>query len=148
MVEEEGRFGFAVGALIENPLGEVLLIKRSPDNPPANIWDVVGGGVEQFENPFDALTREIREETGIEEFEIIKALDVFHEYASSESNDLIVMTFWCKIVTDVTIALSHKHNEYCWVKPKKALEISTHRDVKSTIARFIAEKQKLGYKIE
>lgn len=148
MDDSEGRFGFAVGALLENPKGKILLIKRSPDNPPANIWDVVGGGVEQFENPFDTLSREIREETGIEEFEVIRALDVFHEYERGDSLDLIGMTFWCKISNDVSITLSHEHCEYCWVSPKKALEISTHRDVTSTIVRFIEEKQRLDYTLK
>ena len=148
MDDSIGRYGFAVGALIENPKGEVLLIKRSPDNPPANIWDVVGGGVEQFENPYDALTREVQEETGIEDFEIIRALDVFHEFNQNETLNLIGMTFWCKVTAEVSIILSHEHCEYRWVSPKKALELSTHKDVTSTIRRFIEEKEKLGYIIE
>jgi len=76
--EEVGQFNFCVAAILENPEGEILLIKRAPDNPPVNVWDVVGGAVEQFEDPFDGLKREIEEETGITDFEIVKALDVFH----------------------------------------------------------------------
>ncbi len=146
MDNEEGRFNFAIGAIIENSEGEILLIKRSPDNSPGNIWDVVGGGIQQFENPFDALTREIREETGIEEFEIIKMLGVFHNYEIDGFQERIWVTYWCK-TNESSVRLSHEHVEYCWAKPEKALEISSHKDITINIIRFIEEKQKLGYSI-
>lgn len=41
--EEVGQFTFCVAAILENTKGEILLIKRAPDNPPENVWDVVGG---------------------------------------------------------------------------------------------------------
>ena len=54
---------------------------------------------------------------------------------------------WCK-THELSVSLSNEHTEYCWVKPLKVLDISTHKDITINIVRFIEEKQKLGYKIE
>ncbi len=147
MNENIGRFTFCVGAIIENQDKEILLIKRSPGNFPENIWDVVGGRVEQFEDPFDGLSREIKEETGIENFEIMKAIDVFHLYQKDKKYDMIGVNFWCKTTTKQVI-LSREHTEYRWLKPFAALEIVEHHIVKQIIEQFIREKKRLGLNVE
>lgn len=143
MIEDEGRFTFCVAAIIENQDNKILLLKRAPNNFPENIWDVVGGRVEQFENPFDGLEREIIEETGIKDFEIMKAIDVFHWFQEDKKFDMIGFTFWCKTNKNEVI-LSNEHVEYKWLNPEEALEISTHHIVTSNIQMFIKEKKRLG----
>ena len=61
------RFRLAVGAVIENNNGEILLIKRSDYGAYPGIWDIAGGGKNQFEDPYDALFREIKEASAVEE---------------------------------------------------------------------------------
>ncbi|MHA1171424.1 MAG: NUDIX domain-containing protein [Candidatus Heimdallarchaeota archaeon] len=139
MSEEVGQFNFCVAAILENPEGEILLIKRAPDNPPVNVWDVVGGAVEQFEDPFDGLKREIEEETGITDFEIVKALDVFHGLREKPKLDMIGLTFWCKTKTR-EVVLSDEHVEFKWLKPDNALKISNHQIVTSNLEQYIKEK--------
>ncbi|GLC30184.1 NUDIX hydrolase [Clostridium omnivorum] len=51
----------AVGGLIENEEGQILMIK-SPDRG----WEIPGGQVEAGETLTDALKREVKEETGID----------------------------------------------------------------------------------
>jgi ADP-ribose pyrophosphatase YjhB (NUDIX family) len=51
----------AVGGLIENDEGKVLMVK-SPDRG----WEIPGGQVEKGETLTEALRREIKEETGID----------------------------------------------------------------------------------
>ena len=143
MKDVEGRFTFCVAAIIENQDNEILLLKRAPDNIPADIWDVVGGGVEQFEDPFDGLNREIIEETGIKDFDIIKAIDVFHWFQEDGSFNMIGMTFWCK-TKSVDIKLSHEHSEFVWKLPVKALELAEHPTVISSITNYIKERKRLN----
>ncbi|MHA1186982.1 MAG: NUDIX domain-containing protein, partial [Candidatus Heimdallarchaeota archaeon] len=69
-----------VAGLIENPLGDVLLIKRNNKGTSPNCWEDAGGKLHQSEKPEDGLKREISEETGIFDIEIIKPLTVFHNY--------------------------------------------------------------------
>lgn len=51
-------------ALVERD-GRVLLGRRRFD-PAAGLWDIPGGFVDEHEHPFQALERELLEETGLE----------------------------------------------------------------------------------
>jgi 8-oxo-dGTP diphosphatase len=53
-----------VGAIITDAAGRLLLIKRGHE-PGKGLWSVPGGRVEPGETDEQALTREIREETGL-----------------------------------------------------------------------------------
>lgn len=140
MVEKEGRFTFCVAAIIENSKNEILIVKRSPGNSPENIWDVVGGRVEQFEGPINALYREVEEETGITDFEILKMVDVFWWYKNDHYDEMIGVTFWCKTNT-LEVKLSKEHQEFKWIQPKSALELSEHPLVTNTIKKFIEVRE-------
>ncbi|MBN1329578.1 MAG: NUDIX domain-containing protein [Candidatus Heimdallarchaeota archaeon] len=148
MSENHGHFIFSIAAIMENPSGEILLLKRSANNSPGNIWDIVGGGVKRFEDPFDALTREILEETGIIDYDIMKAIDVFSNLPTlNKFPGMIGITFWCK--TDCKeINLSYEHSDFKWVKPLKALTIVEHPTVKHNLECFICEKLRLGLTVK
>lgn len=142
MTEKIGRFTFCVAAIIEKEDGKILMVKRSPDNFPPNIWDIIGGRKEQFENPFTALTREIAEETGITEFEIVKTISDFYWFQTEKIRDMIGIAFWCK-TKQTEIKLSEEHIEYRWVGPSVALEMASHQIVVRCIKKFIEEKKRI-----
>jgi len=52
----------AVDGIVENERNEILLVK----NRDKEVWTIPGGQVEIGENLIDALTREIKEESGID----------------------------------------------------------------------------------
>lgn len=54
----------AVGAVVWNAAGEVLLIRRAKP-PRQGAWSIPGGKVEWGESLHEALAREVREETGL-----------------------------------------------------------------------------------
>ena len=54
-----------MGAIIKDPRGRLLLIKRG-HAPQAGRWSLPGGRVEPGESDQQAVIREIREETGLE----------------------------------------------------------------------------------
>jgi 8-oxo-dGTP pyrophosphatase MutT (NUDIX family) len=64
----------AARGIILNPQGEILLIKMKADSSKSNqrgfshFWLTPGGKVESSESHEEALAREIKEETGIEDF--------------------------------------------------------------------------------
>ena len=102
----------AVGAMIEHiASGKILLLKRAETQEfLPGIWEDMGGRIKQFEEPEDALKREVKEETGLE-IEILKPLAVFHDYYGERTaeNEMLLITYWCKTEFD-QITLSDEHS--------------------------------------
>jgi hypothetical protein len=66
-----------VGGLIVNNERQVFVQKRSPDRQLfPGCWDIAGGHVEPGETLFEALAREIEEETGWQLVEIKEVVDI------------------------------------------------------------------------
>lgn len=55
---------FAAYGLVRNGRGDVLLTRIADGFPGAGMWHLPGGGTDFGEQPFDALSRELAEETG------------------------------------------------------------------------------------
>lgn len=141
---DEGRFQVAVGAVIErNSDNALLLLKRNSraDFEPG-IWEFVTGRVKQFEEPLHALVREIKEETGLVNVEIVKLFRVAHLFRGEPTaeNELILLVYWCRVASP-RVAISHEHEDFQWVAPQEALTLVKHPGVKSDIAAFIQEKE-------
>tara|TARA_B100000123_G_C25689236_1_gene409993 strand:+ start:617 stop:1084 length:468 start_codon:yes stop_codon:yes gene_type:complete len=67
-----------VGAIVLNDENKVFVGKRK-DNP-SNQWQMPQGGVDLGESFFQALKRELIEETNIKNFKLIKELDNWYTY--------------------------------------------------------------------
>ena len=67
-----------VGAIVLNKENKVFVGKRK-DNP-VNKWQMPQGGVNEGEKLIDAMKRELEEETGIRNIEILKELNGWSEY--------------------------------------------------------------------
>ena len=78
-----------VGAIVLNKNNQVFVGKRI-DNP-GKFWQMPQGGVDEGEQYFDAMKRELFEETGIKSFEIIKEIDGMTEY---ELPDYLLGKIW------------------------------------------------------
>lgn len=132
-----------VAGLIENQQGDVLLIQRNKKGTSPNYWEDAGGRLHQSEKPEDGLKREISEETGINDIEIIKPLTIFHNYlggVKTAEKEFVGISYWCKTkINEVT--LSDEHIAYQWVKPEQAIDIVDHPAVKQYIKIMLEEKQ-------
>jgi 8-oxo-dGTP diphosphatase len=139
--DQDGRFMVAVGAMIEHePSKKILLLKRAPtsDYLPG-IWEDLGGRIKQFEEPEEALRREVKEETGLE-IEILKPLTIFHDYRGERvpENEMLIITYWCKTHSD-QVVLSEEHTDYQWISLKEALNLVEHEGVRRDIQALIDE---------
>ena len=67
-----------VGAIVLNGKNQVFVGKRK-DNP-VDKWQMPQGGVNEGENLTDAMKRELQEETGIQNIEILNEIDGWFEY--------------------------------------------------------------------
>lgn len=134
-----GRFMVAVGAVIVNPEGKILLIKRSStlDWHPGE-WEIMYGRIAQHESPQSGLVREVSEELNI----TITAgtpLTCWHIYRGHEEiaeNELIGITFLAT-TNKLEIKLSDEHEDYRWVTPTQALELITVDGIRRDIQAYL-----------
>ncbi len=96
--------------------GRVLLTQRPEGKMMAGLWEFPGGKVEPNELPEAALTREIREELGIEICERCAAPLTFvsHQY---ESFHLLMMLYVCRKWEGIPQALEGQ--KLTWKFPKE-----------------------------
>lgn len=134
-----GRFMVAVGAVISNPGGQILLLKRSSklDWQPGE-WEIPYGRIAQFEDPQTGLIRETKEELGIE-IQAGKPLTVWHIFRGHEQtayNELVGITFTAT-TNETSISISDEHDEYRWVTPAEALDLVKIDGIKRDIQAYI-----------
>ncbi|TFF85273.1 NUDIX domain-containing protein [Candidatus Heimdallarchaeota archaeon] len=141
----EGRFMVAVAAIIENRNGDILLIKRKAAiEPYIECWEDVGGRLKQSESPHSGLKREIEEETGLKDIEIVKTLGANFHYRNNErkpENEIIIISYWCK-TTSSTVKLSNEHSSYRWLSYQNALELASYNALKNNLQIYWKEKQR------
>lgn len=72
---KKGEYGLVVCVWVYDGKGNLLMTRRAPEKSFAGTWENSGGAVKAGENSLQAITRELREETGIcaapEEFELL-----------------------------------------------------------------------------
>ena len=78
MVEQKLPLRTGVGIIVLNKQNKVFVGKRK-DNP-VDKWQMPQGGVDQGEDYITAMKRELLEETGIKNIEIIKEIDKIYQY--------------------------------------------------------------------
>ena len=78
----------AAGGLVYNSNNQILMIFRN------NKWDLPKGKLELHENIKDCAIREVEEECGISDLNIISALqDTYHTYEMNEKK-ILKRTYW------------------------------------------------------
>lgn len=116
----------AVGGVVENEQGEILLVKHNNGE-----WAYPGGIVEAGENLIDALIREIREESGVN-VSIDKLFWVGSNTSTHEGHSgvkivptKVVFNFICSFIDfiDGTLRGSDETIEARWVKKDEILDM-------------------------
>lgn len=101
-----------------------LLVKRSPDD--GGFWQPVTGRVSLNENVKEALKREIREETGLDELKFITK--EVYRFTWQRGGRTRQERVYGVLVDRGPIKLSHEHTDYRWCKLSEALELLRHED--------------------
>lgn len=107
---------FSVGlkALILNPEGKMLLIKRSKGNTLSDTWDIPGGRMQFGESLREALQREIKEETGMELDRIGTVLNVSTFFPGNNPDNQIIRMIFAVSTKQGDVVLSDEHQGFVW----------------------------------
>lgn len=130
-------FTIGVFGIIINNEGRVLLCHRRD----YDLWNLPGGGVEAGESPWDALIREIKEETGLE----AKPVHLTGVYSKPNKNE-IVLSFACQVTCgEITLTDEADKIEYFEVGqiPKNTSPKQVER-----IKEYFSDKSKTHFRIQ
>ena len=100
---------------------KILILKRNKADVFTGYWDVPGGKVEPEENLIEGITREIKEETGLDLKNIMLSLSTYKFQGSLRDHPIIFRNIYlCN--ADGEITLSEEHSEYLWIKPEELIK--------------------------
>jgi len=85
----------AAGGLVNNPEGKILFIKR------LGKWDLPKGKMEKGESREESAVREIEEETGLSDVELLKFINTtYHIYIERNGEKILKCTHWFEMNFD------------------------------------------------
>lgn len=108
----------SVKGFIVNEKGELLIVRRSKSEKHfPNAWEIPGGRLDVGEDPFDGLTREVKEEVGID-VDVLNPIKVSH-FKRQDGQQITMIVFACKPWSD-KVSLGKEHTAYEWIPLGKA----------------------------
>ncbi|MBX4196160.1 NUDIX domain-containing protein [Candidatus Pacearchaeota archaeon] len=131
-----GRPSLTVGAIIRNHEEKILLLK-SPKWQGKYIFPC--GHVESKERLEDALRREVREETGLEiyDIEFLRPYEYINplEFHKPEIH-CVGLQYICR-THNKDVRLNNEADDYYWASPHEALQLNVETSTKETIEYYI-----------
>ncbi|MEM1677120.1 MAG: NUDIX domain-containing protein [Nitrososphaerota archaeon] len=128
----------------ERSAGAVVfyLVNLSPITPEylllhyeAGHWDFPKGQIELGEEELDTVRREVREETGIEEIEILPNFRQEIQYFYKKLGELVRkrVVFYIGRSRTKEVRLSYEHKGYAWLNYANAMRRLTFRTARSVL---------------
>ena len=111
--KEEGIVRNVVGAIILNEKNEVLIMSRKTDDFMGGIDELPSGNMEQVENIYEALVREVKEETNLEVVNVKSYIGSF-DYISGSGKKARQYNFVLDVKNTRNIILT-EHDKYNWL---------------------------------
>ena len=109
----------AAGGVVQNSEGKILLIYRN------NFWDLPKGKIEKKEKKYTAALREVSEECGLNDCEIINKLSSTYHMYKMNNEWVLKKTFWFKMLSSqekLTPQLEEGIEHAKWYTKKEVLE--------------------------
>jgi nucleoside triphosphatase len=120
-----------VGALIFNPEGKIFLMRSHKWN---DQYCIPGGHIELGERIEEAVIREVKEETGLDvyDLEYICLQEFIYDESFYEKRHFIFFDYACK--TDSSeVTLNEEAESYVWVSLEEALGLSVESYTRRTL---------------
>ena len=123
--------------IVDEEVKKFLLIKRKGYHDRKFLWRLVKGGKNQGEDDLDALKREIKEETGMNKFQVIGKI-FSYSFIMPSNNKVNVNTYL--VFGDVNQKLMKEDVEehiidYKWVSADTAVEILHYNEEKLAVKK-------------
>jgi len=116
--------------------GNKILLEKRRDS---DTWGLIGGGVKKWEEPLDAIAREVREELGIRVAkEKFRKLAVYGEpgriaaYRDGSIWRMVIVAYLLELPESTQLKISKESKQLHWFTAEQLQEISivvTHSDI-------------------
>jgi 8-oxo-dGTP diphosphatase len=114
----------AAKALIVNRDGKILILREASDyadGTNAGKYHMPGGRLEKGETYWEALAREVMEETGLRvEAQYPLHIDEWRPIIRGVPHHIIAVFTYCKLKGKSSVRVSSEHDEACWIDPTEA----------------------------
>ncbi|HUD10686.1 MAG TPA: NUDIX domain-containing protein [Candidatus Saccharimonadales bacterium] len=119
---------YSAGGVVINSEGNVLVVNQNDDS-----WSLPKGHIDPGETPQDAAVREIKEESGISELELIDELGTYERHRIGkdgkgyDTSELKNIKFFLFKTNQLKLAPEDPQNpEAQWIAPQKVAALLTH----------------------
>jgi len=130
----------ASGAVIKD--GKILILQRAQDDDIfPGLWELPSGKKEPRESVYDAVVREIKEETDVD----VMVLDIiftfnFEVEKPDEIKDFTQLVFLVEPVGDANVKISNEHQDFKWVSKEDLDNYNLSKETKEAINKAFEKK--------
>lgn len=135
----------SAGGIVVGPDGKVVIVNQNGDS-----WSLPKGHIEQGETEEEAARREIYEETGLNEFEIIKKLGSYErptigKGGIGEDKEHIkrITLFLCRTNQTELNPIDPDNPEAAWLLPEEVVAKLHHQKDKEMYRKYLPEVKSL-----
>ncbi|MFN3910144.1 MAG: bis(5'-nucleosyl)-tetraphosphatase [Candidatus Anstonellaceae archaeon] len=110
----------------------------------AGHWDFPRGHIEEGEDDFSTAIRELKEETGIDEIDLIEGFSYSYSYLFSNNKKQKQVNLMLARTNQKTVKLSSEHIGARWLNYQNALNLLTYENPKIALQqakKFLENKQ-------
>ena len=112
-----------------------VLLLQHPDGTKVGHWDFPKGHVEIGESEIQTAVRELGEETGITDINILPDFSHTISYSLIKKGQKIdkKVIFFVALTNETNVVLSHEHQAFAWLDLDTALNRLTYENAKKTL---------------
>lgn len=142
-MENKSKETTSAGGVVINRHGEILIVNQKRTS-----WSFPKGHIEEGENPITAARREIHEESGITDLELVEELGSYQRYKIDErgredkSELKTIIMFLFRTNQDSLKPIDLENPEARWVERSKVPDLLTHPKDKEFFLRMVQKVQR------
>lgn len=130
-----------VGALVVNQKDEVLIVRSIKWN---NKFTVPGGHIELGERAEDAISREVKEETGldVEPIKLLLVQEAIYPKDYFKHEHFVFMDYLCRTKSSEVNLDGRELQDYVWIDPEESLRLDMEEYTRNFVIKYLDELKK------